>query len=253
MCMARKNTDNPNLQCNRTVHKTTDFCKYHLRYGVYHSDIISNITSQIVVKRINNMIDKENKRLDNSVEHNLLGVVDTWAEVPMYRRCVLDGETFDSTIIAKHFTSQLNSSVMENPLPMYPSNPFNKQLITPESLYKLKSQIDNTHDMFNILYTFLSLNVKSYYDEALRSTNGSCKSLISKFNNSYRYKILNCKNSQDIYTGVWIDKNTVKSQFELMYEQYVNTPFQIVDCYGDIVTNPRKIYLKRVLDSMPSE
>ena len=48
-----KNMNNPELQCSRTVHKNTDFCRYHTRYRTYHKNIINKISSST---KVNNHI-----------------------------------------------------------------------------------------------------------------------------------------------------------------------------------------------------
>lgn len=59
------------------------------------------------------------------------------------------------------------------------------------------------------------------------------------------------KNSQDCYTGIWINKIYPKSNFEVFYKYYDSLPFQIIGPFENIQENYEKVELKNMLDKYP--
>lgn len=265
VCMARKNAKNQHLRCEREVYKNTDFCRYHVGYKVYHKPTLDKIKKKFAidkerlvthttVKYFNKKLTDFNTVLDKKYDYNLLGLIDSWEDVPLYRRIMVGGKMHDIKILTNHFTNQINSCLMENPLPVYPSDPFTKIMFTPEDLVKIEGRLNRFKIKVNpsVSY-FLSSNTSNYYAEAAKNYNQTCTNFIARLQKKFRYRLLNYKNSQESYIGMWVDKHQPLSDFELIYREYTDAPFQIVDYFGYVVGNPRKQHLKSVLDSLKPE
>ncbi len=220
--------------------------------GITRSSPSSNITA-IVDK-----IKEHTKKLDSEFDHCLLSMDDSWASVPFTDRIYLDNNWWNVRTILHHFAQQLNNSMMENPYPIYPSNPFNRSCLIPDDIMKLKAKVIELGIPVNIalkvLFQQSITSVSTFWQEADKSEEQFSTSLLLVLGNSLRYRIINSKNSQDSYIGFWVFRKVPLTQFEKMYNHWVSTPYQSYNAfYNIIVDNPEKEYLKHIMDYMPVE
>lgn len=237
ICCSWQNIYNKDKRCNRYANEGTDFCRYHIRHKIYMSE------------------DLKPKPLPNMPIENLLGIYDSWSDVPEKYRISMDNNIWDLRIMANIFANQINSCEMETPKPMYPHNPFNRKNFSVEDLTLFKSKCRETKLRIYIgLYIFLeNIHDVDCNQEYMTSKNTSYE-IIKVLSKKLRFQIKNNKNSQDCYTGVWVKKGTKKSDFERAYTKYNDEPFQLLDQYtGAITANPEKIFMKIILDTYQHE
>jgi hypothetical protein len=147
---------------------------------------------------------------------------------------------------------------MENPNPKYPSSPFTRKPATLKELSILKSRIKYLNLKVNIaLKILLSTDTHCLwecYQEAHDSDDQSSDHLLEIFNMYMRFQIVNEKNSQDSFIGHWVLKTTPPSVFELMYDAWKNTPYQMICPYYFVpINNPQKEYMYHILDNFAKE
>jgi hypothetical protein len=282
-CMAKKNKKTEE-QCCRTVIHMSDFCRYHYKNKIYDifylhkKRILDYKKLNIDIKKINleikktkshfvidDIIDNISKKIKSNTEElnkshmfSLIGLNQSWDIVPPLFRICLGKNWWNITTIINHFTQQLNESKMENAYPAYPSNPFNRMVIPVDELLKLKQRIIHLDIKINIAFKIFlqgtNADFKIFYEEATNNFDGHSKSIINYFNQKLRYKLINCTDSQNSFMGFWTKKYTPKSIFEIIFEEWKNTPYQIYsDMHGGIDDNPRKFYLYTKLQMLKSE
>lgn len=265
-CMAY-NINNKQI-CTHEI-KKQDFCKYHMRYkkyyqpllteirlhdiNLYNIDInvinkekcsyISNKNTEKFIKIIQDKINNRNNILDEKYKHNLMMLYDSWSEVPLMYQIKLNNEWWELTSILQHITQQLNQSDMENPFPMYPSNPFTRGSFEKSSIINIKNTVNAFKININIvLECFLNTN-----------TNTNTNNLINIFSKKLRFKLINNKNSQNCFIGKWVPKNMPLSQFETTYELWKDTPYQIYHRIYGLIDNEYKEFLYVMLTNLPPD
>ena len=187
--------------------------------------------------------------LDKNFKHNLMGLYESWDEIDKNEIICMDNEYWEINTIATHFSFQLNNSNMENPYPIYPNSPFNRKIFSVDSLITLKNKLKELKRPVNIALKLL-LN-QSY--ETLQSihnnigTNNFSTDLVELLKSNYRYMLINSKNSQDIFTGLWVQKKMPFTQFEKLYEYLNNMPYQII-INGFIMTNDSRNVIKNKME-----
>lgn len=176
--------------------------------------------------------------LNENYIHNLMGLYDSWEEIDENNIICMDNEYWVIDIITSHFTQQLNNSNMENPYPIYPNSPFNRKLFSVDSLIILKNKILNLKMFINIALKLLltqPINIlQSIYNTV--TINNFSEKMLELLQNNYRYMVTNFKNSQDVFTGLWVHKKMKPTQFEKLYEKLQNTPYQIL-VNGRVILN----------------
>ena len=60
--------------------------------------------------------------------------------------------------------------------------------------------------------------------------------------------LVNSKNSQDCYVGLWVYKGRPLTQFEKYYNMLQNIPYQLV-VYNMVVENPNRVKMENMLDN----
>jgi len=262
-CMSNKNIKKI-TKCTRN-NITSDFCFYHNKKQIYNKNNLNRIRSNdINLLEINiNKINKElyelktklklekisnainDKILKNTVKlndnniHNLLGMYDDWKNIPFIFRIYIDNEWWDIRILINNIVNQLNQCKMENPYPIFPNNPFTRKLFSYDDLIKLKKRIKLVGIKINIVFK-LFLNLKKniileiYYEAKNNYENNSSKLLVL-FNQQFRYKLINFKDSQNCYIGCWVKKKVPHSRFEIIYYEWLNCPYQIYDYLLNII------------------
>lgn len=278
-CMSFVNDKtNGKRRCNKKAIKCSDFCSLHKNKNLYYDVLLSNIKKEDSIKNninteiIKNEIDRliednisdniinkiknKNNYLDSNFEYTLMGIYNSWNDIKYSNQIFIDNEYWFIDILTNSFTFQLNNSNMENPYPIYPNNPFNRKSFSPNNLMLIKQRLLFLKKPINITLKLLFnlppeiLNI--CYSEALSSHDGFSQTLLDILLKEFRFMILNTKNSQDSYIGIWVTKNTPTTQFELLYQKYKNIPYQIYQ-YGYIIDNPYRQQLKYVLDSQSQD
>lgn len=237
LCCSWLNVFNKEKRCNRIANNGTDFCRYHIRHKIYMSDNLKPLP------------------IANMPIENLLGIYDSWDEVPIKYRILMDNSMWDLRIMANIFANQINSCEMEAPKPLYPHNPFNRKNFSIQDLILFRSKCKETNlNIYVGLDIFLENINNIHCDQEYMTSKNTCHEIIATLSNTLRFQIKNNKNSQDCYTGIWISKKIKKSDFEKAYIKYNSEPFQLYDeDTGIIVTNPEKIFMKLILNTYPQE
>ena len=179
-----------------------------------------------------------------------MDLYDSWNEIDIQNILKIDKEYWDIKILINIMTYNLNNSNMENPYPTFPNNPFNRKLIDKDSLIKIKNKIKKNKIPIHIsLKTFLlqPLNsIQQFHDDAIKSKDGYSPKIIEVFQQKLRFMMINSKNSQDLYTGMWVDKNYPVTKFESLYKTAREIPYQIF-FNNQIIDNPTRQKLQFLL------
>jgi hypothetical protein len=255
--MSHKNNLNPTIRCPRTKEKNNDFCKYHKRYKKYMTNLKKeeSTNNTIINNNINNI---NNDYLDKNFSESLFGYYDSWKEVPEKYRININ-RWWDIRILVEIIGNQLCTSDMNNPKPNFPFDPFTRINYTQKELDFIKNKIKELKLKIYIgLITFFNINYHKIYDPKKTHTTSSemVYHIIDNFGKTMRYKLINNKNSQDCYTGLWVPKNMQLSTFEYIFKQYDNMLEQsIIRTRYDVlmIPNPEKKRLQNILDRLPTE
>lgn len=208
---------------------------------------------QIMLKK-KPVINQLNQYLDDNFKHHLMYIKESWSEVKYKIRLDNNNQEcwWDLELLLIHFAEQLNSSAMSNPSPQWPSNPFNRVPFDKSQLSKLGKQIKELKlpvnymikELFNYLQTkFRYVNIEKFTG-----------SFIAYVSSDYRFRIVNCKDSQGNYTGYWVKKTDPLSLFEERYIELKHiTPGEYDDETDRIVERDEYIFYKDILNSMPQE
>jgi hypothetical protein len=268
--MSHLNNKNINTRCTRQVIENADFCKYHIRTKKYFHTLlddfrntdkqeIKTIFSPINYKleaKLNNAINK----LDENYTSGLLGIYDSWKEVPSIYWIYMDNTWWDIRLLVSHFSTQLCNSDMENPSPSFPSNPYNRKNFSLNDLKIFKDKIKN----LNIkIYIGLAIFLTHVFDDFKTIKINECETshklsleIINLLSKSLRFKLINYKNSQDCYCGIWVYNMYPFSNFELLYKNYNDLPIQQLQTtfYGNfLVNNPVRYRFELILNTLPKE
>ena len=271
-CMAVISNKNENRRCSIKV-KNKDFCHIHVKNKIYYEERLNdiknndinnlNINLDSIQKDINNIvqnfyiqdfISKLNKKYETIENYNytLMDLHESWDELNISDIILIDNEYWSLHIMVNIMTFCLNNSNMENPYPTYPQNPFTRKLLTVNSINKIKNKLlklkREVHLSLKIFLSQPSSKIKMFYDEASKSHDGHCPKINDIFKNKLRFMIINSKNSQDLYTGMWVTKNLPLTEFEVLYKTTRETPYQIF-FNNIIIENPRRIRLQHILSS----
>jgi len=229
-------------QCKNKNYKNTDFCLIHNKTkSIYEADYISkqknNLTDEmndkIIDKYLNIIVENFNKKyeefsneLDVNSNYTLMGINDTWIEIPIMHRFYLDKLWWDIRTLMKTFTIQLNQSELSNPYPIYPENPFNRNRISVSELLQFKKQIELIKNIDNSVKIHISLEIFLNLPEKMlnkiRNETNQYKlstEIITQLNNYLRYKMINNKDSQGRFSGCWVLKGTPITPFEKCYKE----------------------------------
>jgi hypothetical protein len=83
----------------------------------------------------------------------------------------------------------------------------------------------STNICLKLLLTQEERVINDIYDGVSVYDNFS-EGLLNLFNINFRYMLLNCKNSQDVYIGMWLYKESAFTQFEILYNILNTVPYQ---------------------------
>lgn len=239
-CMAH----DKNKRCRKKICKDLDFCKSHVNEHLYdsqHLQMIKNINhsliqqyekfkEDLIIEKVIMQLNKEYKQAINLLNEKyltgLLNIYDSWEVIPIIYWIKIDNMWWDIRILVSTLSAGLNQSELENPFPIYPSNPYNRNLISPLDLKKINRHIKNIGLKINIaLRIFLNLSMKYLNQCHDASMANRANLIIDIFSRKLRFKLVNYKNSQDLYCGYWVKKKEKKSSFERLYNIIRTTPF----------------------------
>lgn len=263
-CKSIKNNKEPFKQCNRSNLKDDVFCGLHNKSRIYYQNkVISKFkNSDKVTKKIKIIIKKRNqfynkklyKIYDKLYYENLMCIYDSFQEVPLNYLVYIDNKIWDIRLLIENWGNLLTSSEMQNSSPIFPSNPFTRKNLSIEDIKNVIECVkSNNIKLYSPLkYLFLNLNKINLFD-SFNTNSELSKKIIELLNEKFRFRLLNKKDSQDNYIGLWVYKNEIKSDFEIFYEYYDSIPIQVQDIYGQIFDNYEKIHTKKLLDNYPKE
>lgn len=284
MSMRKNNTE----RCNNRRYKNTDFCKAHTTEHMYAMKILGDDPEyndaahemgtylNLICASYNEMKEKRIEYLDREYNHCLLGINDSWKEIPIIYWHYCDNMWWDIRTLCKMITSQLNQSEMEKPYPIFPENPFTRKRINVDDLKKLYDKIKLVMDCANdniseriidtfgyisnkilpihiTLDTFLRFSQKTLM--ILRDTETQydlSTTIVDRFSQTMRYRMINQKDSQGRYRGYWVRKSEKMTKFEQCFDEIVT--YTIISNNIRIVLNTqhyRKMF--ELLENIPTE
>lgn len=199
------------------------------------------------------MVKTQWKYLDEHHLHTLMYVYDSWKGIAQDDIINLDDEYWHVELLVDHIGQQLNCSNMENPYPMYPCNPFTRKPFSVKALGILKKRLQSTNKMVDVAVKALlgqtSYMLRKCLTESQRmARNGHSPKLLDILSRDLRYQMSPEKNSQDLFTGCWIPKNTPADAFEDLYALWRDMPYQMFN-NGRIYDNYHKHKLKEILNT----
>ena len=213
-------------------------------------------------KNISNKINSNKKLsryyflLDKFYYENLFSILESFNEIDKKNIIIIDNKPWDINLLLDSWGNLLCSTEMQNPLPIFPSNPFTKKNISINDFKNILNIIKlNKIKVYKPL-KYLFINYEKIFNYKIDSYNTSkllSQHLINIINEKYRFQLLNIKNSQDCYIGRWVDKNYILSDFEVFFDYYDKIPIQIQNLFGHIYDDPEKIHIKNLLDNYPKE
>lgn len=220
-CHHQIQTSNSGIRYCKNKCKNNDYCHIHLKlYNSVSTNNKENITNTIINTTF----------LDENFNYTLMGLYNSWADMDENEIIYIDEEYWNIDIIVSHFTQQLNMSYMENPYPIYPNSPFTRKLFSVESLIILRDKLKELKKPVNIalklLLTQSTDNLELIYDNV--DQNNFSKNIMDLFENNYRYMLINCKNSQNVYVGFWVNNQIPFTPFEKLYKKLKNMPYQVI-------------------------
>ena len=217
------------------------------------------------LKKYNQIKNKINKKknlsryyflLDKFYNENLFSILDSFSETEKKNIIIIDNKPWDINLLLNLWGNLLCSTEMQNALPIFPANPFTKKNISINDFKNILNLIKiNKIKLYEPL-KYLFINYQKIFDFIFDNYNTNkllSQHLINIINEKYRFKLLNIKNSQDCYIGIWVDKNKPLSDFEVFFDYYDKLSIQILSPYGNIYDNPEKIQIKNLLDKYPKE
>jgi len=261
-----------------------DFCRLHSKTKEYHvptlliiqkndildndikqQNISTNIKNIFNAKLVEQLVDKLNNnykiqtsKLDDISSHTLLGIYNSWSDVPLEKRIYIDNNWWDIDILIDHISQALNNSCLENPFPRFPYNPFNRNFLSIDDIIKIKNRIKFINEKINItLKIFINMSkhiLIKCRSESIDNKDRFSLTLLTKLQSCLRYKIINFRDSQNCLTGYWVAKKIAYSKFELLYNVWKQTPYQMYDPYfNEIIENPDKELIRHKLNNMDRE
>lgn len=284
-CMSSKNIKSDE-RCHQTKIYNSDFCKYHVKSRNYNNILLNNIrknnlnnlnnlninirkitfelkkmSTQVILNEIiNNIkhkINNSTNTLNNEHVYKLMSLKDNWDIVPYFNRINISDGWWDIQILINHITSQLNKSEMENPYPVYPSSPFTRVQYTINDVYKIRDLTMKLNIPINIALKYFLLaphnKHKKFNCESRYTFTNFSDTLLNYFRNHMRFRLMNNKNSQSCFTGVWVNNNEGKNYFENLYERLNCTQIEVyLPGMGYAINGDRELILT-LMDSIDED
>jgi hypothetical protein len=274
-CMSWMNVNNKNKRCTREKFKETDFCKYHKRSSIYMESLKpvkeqALVKQKLIIQPAKNIVNANKlvkssdgeidyMELDKISSETLLGIYTSWQEIPKIYWLQLNNRWWDIRILADLISNQLCTSEMETPKPTYPHDPFDRRNFTYTEILKIKQKcIDLKMRIYIGMRVLLNNISRVILSDEYGTSQETMMSIIKVLQTSLRYKLMNSKNSQECYTGIWVQQYEPKSYFEKMHIQYDSLPIQNIafDMYYNemvIIDNPARILAQKMLDNLKPE
>lgn len=250
-------------RCKKFALKNNDFCQLHNASHVYNEELLSKksaeyIETKAVDKYLNLIVNKfkteliaKEKCMDENYSHGLLGLNDSWKEIPLIYWYKHGDVWWDIRTLTKTIAMQLNQSELEKPYPIFPENPFTRKKFTVNELFSLRSRINilqniNKNSMVSPAEQSgdvkININIAlakflTFPEKLLDTIRNECsqysasEKIIRKFSTCLRYKMINYKDSQGRYCGYWVAKRTPKSDFEKCYDEIVTATVMFNNVY----------------------
>lgn len=265
ICMSWLNQKNKEIRCHRKTCEKSDFCQYHKKYSRYMqglknititNDCIDNDNESKYKKKIQHE-QISSKYLDENFLENLLGIHESWEQVPENYWIKLNNKWWDIRILLDIFSNQLIASEMENPRPIYPNDPFTRKNFLPEELLLFKNNCKkNNLKIYTGLSLLLNSDLDAIYNKDYATSCEMSSKIINILSKKLRFKLICNKNSQDCYIGYWVPQNWQYSSFEELYKFYNSLSFQI--CLFEngnniVFDNIDKINIKKIIDNLIEE
>lgn len=235
-----------NKRCHYTTNKNSDFCQYHHEYDEKFLEKRRKLDKKQFGDLMNDLMMYTIKKVDDEFDEKwsagLIGMYESWKEIPIEERIILDNGCYVVPDIIHLIESSLNSSDMGNPLPIFPSNPYTRQPFTKKSLFKLYCRVQD-------LGIPLGIATWTLFNNLHKDT----KHLRAILEKSLRFCTINLVDSQNNYLGYWTYKNTPTSYFEEFVNLYKATPPLIDDGLGGLMENYSSRQIKEYMKSFPEE
>lgn len=241
--------------------------------GKAHLKILKQLREKLAAQKIKNWWahtkTQQTDTLNQQYSHMLICGEDDWTEIPFshrFRICEPLDEWWSAPALLSHITQQLNHADMNGPVITYPCSPFTRRPYDPVTLHRLKSKCkqlgleihpsvqfllkSNRKSKFMLNKIFTKL-VK-YGDNEFNSRE-IMRSLRAWFEESLRYRLLNRKDSQNNYLGVWVPKKSSKTSFEVLFHFYDGIYPFVMNEDGYRTPNPIKAYMRTLLNDLKKE
>jgi len=264
-CISYKNKKNKNILCNRKCIINSNYCGLHSKKNTnnnkkYSIKIILNLLNKNKINNLKNKINNLYKKkyvkiFDNYQYENLMSIYESFEEIPIENLIYLDNKIWDINLLAYQWANLLCSTEMQNSSPIFPSNPFTRKNINFDDIKNILNILKiNKIKIYKPLKYLLENSYRIINDTIEYNTDFNLsRKIINILEEKFRFRLLNIKNSQDCYIGIWIDKCIQKSDFEIFFDYYDKLPMQIHGFYGEIIDNYEKTETKCMLDNYPKE
>jgi len=277
-CMSMLKTGN--RKCMIRAKEGYDFCSKHLDKSIYSDDLLNVIKTRDVnsfkidmqklsqeinaqstnkkTNEITNIIYDYYGYLNDNFSHNLFDLYDSWNDVSPIYHIIVHNSVWDVRMLINHISQQLNNSNLENPYPTYPNNPFTRIKFTPIELIQIKNKAIELKLSVNIAFNLLMKQSEQVLirimNDAMKNKNGFSSKLLILFDKFLRFRYVNCKNSQELYLGLWCAKTEPYNHFEKIYQILKEIPYQIYDHRMHmIIPNPQRKRYQEILDGLQEE
>ena len=236
LCRSHLNVYNPDKRCNRQVVEGQDFCRYHIRTKKY--------------------LIPTHKYLEDNCSETLFDMYE-WKDVPENYWIQLNNRWWDIRILVNIMAEQLSFCDMEAPAPKYPHDPFDKRNFNEQELERIGLKCKENNIVKEPLTYYID---ERKYDNVIMCEHGTTRDqsyeLTAILRQKFRFKLVNSKNSQECYQGVWVPKKTPLSKFEKMYAQLDDMPmYTYVPFFGEIMAIPSAERAKLIekIEKLPIE
>lgn len=263
---------NSTHRCKKYVIAGTDFCSIHQNSTRYDEDAYNtkhenlsvgdslNIYLDLIVDKFDSSLKELIHNLDKDYYYNLLGLYDSWNEIPIMYWHKLDNNLWDLRELLKIFAVNLNQTNMDKPFPMYPENPLTRNKISVNDLDEIRKKLLLLTELNMPIDVNVSLDTFLHFPRELlqkiRDTNvlyDSSQLIINNFMDTLRFKLINYKDSQGRYCGYWVSNDVPKSKFEKCYNRIIAASILMNDMDILIGTTEYRKLLKMINKIQPEE
>jgi hypothetical protein len=260
---------NKKTKCTIKAQQNTSFCGYHKNSEIIKTQINNKVEEKFnyckFLKKYYKIKKKCNKKrylsryyflLDKFYKENLLSIMESFKEIEIKNIILIDNKPWDINLLLDLWGNAICSTEMQNPLPVFPANPFTRKNISIKDFKNISNMIEFLKIKLYEPLKYLFINCEKVFNYKVDGYNTNkllSQHLIKIINEKYRFRLLNIKNSQDCYIGIWVNKDYSMSDFEVFFDYYDKIPIQIQNAFGSIYDNPEKTQIKYLLDNYPKE